>query len=89
MFIVFDYLLCILIYVLIILILCGYLSLCERKFLALVQFRIGPGLFFFGLLTPITDGLKLFLKFTLFIVSIDIFYLLFTCLIIVFSLFFI
>eukprot|EP00796_Vickermania_ingenoplastis_P012704 gene12704-8666_t len=29
----------------------------------------------FGLLTPITDGLKLFLKFALFVVSVDIVYL--------------
>lgn len=72
---IFDYIVCFIIYMLIILILCGYLSLCERKFLAIVQFRIGPGLFLLGFLTPITDGLKLFLKFALFLVSTDLLYL--------------
>lgn len=72
---------------LVVLILCGYLSLCERKLLALIQLRIGPGLFFFGLLTPITDGIKLFLKFSLFIVSIDIFFFILSCFILLYTLF--
>lgn len=87
MFIIFDIIICILLYILVILILCGYLSLCERKILALIQLRIGPGLFFFGLLTPITDGIKLFLKFSLFIVSIDIFYFISSCFILIYTLF--
>nr|QOY44571.1 NADH dehydrogenase subunit 2 [Vickermania ingenoplastis]UGV20236.1 NADH dehydrogenase subunit 1 [Vickermania ingenoplastis] len=61
--------------ILVILILSGFVSLCERRIMALVQIRIGPALFMFGLLTPITDGLKLFLKFALFVVSVDIVYL--------------
>jgi len=42
----------------------------------MVQLRIGPALFLFGLLTPITDGVKLFIKFVLFVVNVDAFYLL-------------
>jgi NADH:ubiquinone oxidoreductase subunit H len=55
-------------------VLCGIFSLCERKILALFQLRVGPGLFLFGLLTPITDGIKLFIKYALFIISFDILY---------------
>lgn len=61
--------------ILVILILTGYVSLCERRILAIVQLRIGPALCLFGILTPITDGVKLFLKFVLFVVSFDMFYL--------------
>jgi len=75
------------IYMLIVMILCGYLSLCERKLLALLQMRIGPGLFFFGILTPITDGLKLFLKFTMFLVSMDLFYFVCSCFFLIYSMF--
>jgi len=42
--------------------------------MALVQLRVGPGLFLFGILTPITDGIKLFVKFVLFVISFDIIY---------------
>jgi NADH:ubiquinone oxidoreductase subunit H len=62
------------IFIVVLMVLCGVFSLCERKILALVQLRIGPGLFLFGILTPITDGIKLFLKFILFIISFDILY---------------
>lgn len=55
-------------------VLCGVFSLCERKLMALVQLRVGPGLFIFGILTPITDGIKLFVKFILFVISFDIIY---------------
>lgn len=89
MFIIFDLFICIILYVLVILILCGYLSLCERKFLAVLQLRIGPGLFFFGIITPITDGLKLFIKFTLFIINLDLFYFILCCIVLVYCLFFI
>lgn len=61
--------------ILVILILTGYVSLCERRVLAIVQLRIGPALCLFGILTPITDGVKLFLKFVVFVVSFDLFYL--------------
>lgn len=61
--------------ILVVLILTGFVSLCERRILAIVQIRIGPALFLFGLLTPITDGLKLFLKFVVFVISFDILYL--------------
>jgi len=57
-------------------ILCGFFSLCERKILALFQLRIGPGLFLNGVLTPITDGIKLLFKNILLIISVDFFYLL-------------
>lgn len=86
-FVIFDIFLCIILYILVILILCGYLSLCERKFLAVLQMRVGPGLFFFGVLTPITDGLKLFIKFTLFIINLDTFYFILCCITLVYTLF--
>lgn len=70
-----DIFIIIIIIILVILILSGFVSLCERRVLAIVQIRIGPALFLFGLLTPITDGLKLFLKFALFVVSVEIVYL--------------
>ena len=62
-------------------ILCGFFSLCERKILALFQLRIGPGLFLNGILTPITDGIKLLFKNILLIISIDFFYLILNILI--------
>jgi len=66
-----------------------FFSLAERKILALVQQRIGPGLFIFGLTTPITDGIKLFIKFILFIIGFDIIYFLLTILITLFCMYFI
>lgn len=63
-----------LIYVIVLMVLSGIYSLCERKIMAIIQLRIGPGLFLFGILTPITDGVKLFLKFILFIISFDLIY---------------
>lgn len=69
-----DILIISLIFIIVLMVLSGVFSLCERKILALVQLRIGPALFLFGILTPITDGIKLFLKFLLFIISFDIIY---------------
>lgn len=73
--------------ILVVLILTGYVSLCERRVLAIVQLRIGPALCLFGLLTPITDGVKLFLKFVLFVVHFDIFYLIGSMIIVGFCIF--
>lgn len=61
--------------ILVVLVLTGFVSLCERRILALVQIRIGPALFLFGILTPITDGVKLFIKFVIFVISFEIIYL--------------
>lgn len=61
--------------ILVVLLLTGFVSLCERRILAIVQIRIGPALFLFGLLTPVTDGIKLFLKFVLFVAHIEIVHL--------------
>jgi len=58
--------------VLVVLLLTGYVSLCERRVLAIVQIRIGPALCLFGLLTPVTDGLKLFLKFIVFVGQVEV-----------------
>lgn len=69
-----DLLIIILIFIVVLMVLCGIFSLCERKVLAMFQLRIGPGLFLFGILTPITDGIKLFIKYALFIISFDILY---------------
>ncbi len=69
-----DIILTALIFIIVLMVLCGIFSLCERKVMALVQLRVGPGLFIFGILTPITDGIKLFVKFILFVISFDIIY---------------
>jgi len=66
----------VLIHVLILAIISGMFSLCERKVMALFQLRIGPGLFLFGVLTPITDGIKLLLKNVVIIINVDYIYVL-------------
>ena len=71
----FDVIIIVLLYIVVFMILCGYYSLCERKVLAAFQLRVGPGLFIAGILTPITDGIKLLFKNALLIVSIDFLYL--------------
>lgn len=71
-----DLIIVILIIIIVLMVLSGVFSLCERKVMALVQLRVGPGLFLFGILTPITDGIKLFVKFILFVISFDILYFL-------------
>lgn len=63
----------------------GFISLLDRKVMAMTQNRIGPALFLFGLCTPIFDGVKLVLKFGLLILNVEILYLF---LIIVYSLMF-
>lgn len=55
--------------------LCGFYSLLERKMLSISQLRIGPALLLFGINTPITDGIKLILKFLNFSSNVDIIYL--------------
>lgn len=70
-----DIIIILIIDILVVLILTGFVSLCERRVLALVQIRIGPALFLFGILTPITDGIKLFVKFVIFVISFEIIYL--------------
>nr|DAC80488.1 TPA_asm: NADH dehyrogenase 1 [Leishmania hertigi] len=70
-----DIIVILIIDILVVLVLTGFVSLCERRILALVQIRIGPALFLFGILTPITDGVKLFVKFVIFVVSFEIIYL--------------
>nr|AAF26927.1 NADH dehydrogenase subunit 1 [Phytomonas serpens] len=87
MFFFIDLFIVILIIILVVLILCGHTTLCERRILAIVQLRIGPALFFFGILTPITDGIKLFLKFTLFVVGFDGIYLIIALLVTTFCMF--
>jgi NADH-quinone oxidoreductase subunit H len=52
----------------------GFLSLFERKLFALCHLRVGPNYIFLGLLTPIFDGIKLFLKFCCFIFYLDLFF---------------
>lgn len=70
-----DIIIILIIDILVVLVLTGFVSLCERRILALVQIRIGPALFLFGILTPITDGIKLFVKFVVFVISFEIIYL--------------
>lgn len=76
-----DFFVIIVIVILVILVLTGYVSLCERRVLAIVQLRVGPALFMFGILTPITDGVKLFVKFTLFLINFEILYMFFAMLV--------
>jgi NADH:ubiquinone oxidoreductase subunit H len=70
-----DIIIILIIDILVVLVLTGFVSLCERRILALVQIRIGPALFLFGILTPITDGIKLFVKFVIFVISFEAIYL--------------
>lgn len=66
-----DYIVLILVFIIVVSVLCGFFSLCERKITAVVQIRSGPSLFCFGIMTPLTDGLKLFFKYMLLIMSFD------------------
>lgn len=48
---------------LVILVVCGYLSLIDRRVMATVHLRTGPGIgYLTSLLLPICDGVKLLLK---------------------------
>lgn len=85
MLLILDILIIIIIIVIVFMVYSGFISLLDRKIMALTQNRIGPALFLFGLCTPIFDGIKLVLKFGLLILNIELFYLF---LIIVFSLLF-
>jgi len=69
------------------LILCGFLSLCERKVFACCHLRVGPCLFWFGLFTPLSDGLKLFFKFLLFVVVVVFLFFFGFCFLLVFLMF--
>lgn len=82
-----DICIIIIIYILVFMILCGYYSLGERKIMAGFQLRIGPGLFIGGILTPITDGIKLLFKNALLIISIDFIYLFINLLIVIICMF--
>jgi NADH:ubiquinone oxidoreductase subunit H len=83
----FDFIIIIILYIIVFMILCGYYSLCERKVMAAFQLRIGPGLFIAGVLTPITDGIKLLFKNALLIISIDFIYLFINLLIVMVCMF--
>lgn len=74
---IWDILIILIIFLLLIMIFSGFISLLERKIMATFQNRVGPGLFLMGLFTPIFDGIKLILKFNLIIFNIELFYLLF------------
>jgi NADH-quinone oxidoreductase subunit H len=61
-------------------VLIGYLSLIERKILALVHLRVGPSIcFYYGLLTPIADGLKLIFKNLTLVLGFEIFSFIVVC----------
>ena len=60
------YLIQILVLIVPLLIAVAYLTLAERKVIAAMQYRVGPNVVgVFGLLQPLADGLKLFLKETI------------------------
>lgn len=75
MFIIIDILIIVIIVIIVLMIYSGFISLTDRKIMALTQNRIGPGLFLFGLCTPIFDGVKLILKFGLLVLNVELFYL--------------
>lgn len=75
MFIVLDMLIIIIIIIIVFMVYSGFISLLDRKVMAMTQNRIGPALFLFGLCTPIFDGVKLILKFGLLILNVDLLYL--------------
>ena len=59
--------------VLVVLIISGWLSLVERKVLAHVGVRVGPGVCgVVGVLTPVCDGLKLALCGVVWVVGLEI-----------------
>lgn len=58
----------------------GFCSILERKMLALIHLRIGPGIMLFWLLLPLVDGLKLFFKFLSLVVMMNLFVMIFICL---------
>lgn len=75
MFIILDLLLVIIIIIIVFMVFSGFISLLDRKVMAMTQNRIGPGLFLFGICTPIFDGVKLVLKFGLIILNVELLYL--------------
>lgn len=75
MFIILDILLIVIIIIIVLMVYSGFISLTDRKIMALTQNRIGPGLFLFGLCTPIFDGVKLILKFGLLVLNVELLYL--------------
>eukprot|EP01137_Pigoraptor_chileana_P012253 Opistho-2@64436 len=75
MFLIFDIFLVLIIVVIVFMIYSGFISLLDRKVMAMTQNRVGPALFLFGLCTPIFDGVKLILKFGLIVLNIDLLYL--------------
>lgn len=85
MFLILDILLIIVIIIIVLMVYSGFISLTDRKVMALTQNRIGPGLFLFGMCTPIFDGVKLILKFGLLVLNVELLYLF---LIVVYSLIF-
>lgn len=76
---IFDFIILILLFFLCITLLCGYLSLCERKVLAIVHLRIGPGLFLFGMLAPLMDGVKLMFKTWSLLINFDFLFFAISC----------
>lgn len=77
LFFILDILLICIIVVVVFMVYSGLISLLDRKIMAMTQNRVGPGLFLFGICTPIFDGVKLILKFGLLILNVDLFYLFF------------
>lgn len=75
MLLIIDILLIVIIIIIVLMVYSGFISLTDRKIMALTQNRIGPGLFLFGLCTPIFDGVKLILKFGLLVLNVELFYL--------------
>ena len=75
MFIILDILLVLVIVIVVFMVYSGFISLLDRKVMAMTQNRVGPALFLFGLCTPIFDGVKLILKFGLIVLNIDLLYL--------------
>lgn len=75
MFLILDILIIVVIVIIVLMVYSGFISLTDRKVMALTQNRIGPGLFLFGMCTPIFDGVKLILKFGLLVLNVELLYL--------------
>lgn len=64
---VLDFVICCFVFLVVLLVLCGFQSLVDRRVSGVLQLRVGPCFgFVIGLLVPVFDGVKLVCKSCLF-----------------------